>query len=581
MATINNMTTTPTHDNDGTPYTIAVDDAKEGAQLFDLTPWFKGRVGDNLSPLDMLWRHQGRISDLTNLKPVISGNVGHYSFEKDDQGVTQMVMASDASTVYQEGDPSDCQAGGRVTYHFPSQVFPKEGAFKGYLGLMDTTTGKLVSSIDVWFKVLPGIAQMGIACDYYIDVLDKAIANFAEKARQHDIDYQAALTKARQDFESQTNQALAELQAKYDQDVAASHDASLKARTSLSDLADTTASINAQIKANDIVKRNEYLADKAKLEANITNTQNDIDTKLSQVDVTPEAVTDYSQLITKYPNGKEGLVVTADTEHKYLYVDGQWLDKGLFVFNDLKPSEKNELYTKSSDNIIVNPDLNDDAYGWTKAGNWEANPDKKIGNSMPYGIHLETKPDSIQYMNQEKILVQGQTSLSIGIHAWPIDALSANLQVMFFDKSGALIEGTDKAVIFPQNSPIGFTLVKLEDISVPASAYTATLSINMADTGTIIVCRPQLNFGEVLIPYSLSEVAQVAGASSLPTFNFKTDRLTTDTKVVTQFTYQNGEQVIKGYAQIALQGDSSRGYEKKNYKIKLYSDTDLKTKVKN
>ena len=348
MATINNTTTTPTHDNNGTPYTISIDDAKEGAQLFDLTPWFKGRVGDNLSPLDLLWHHQGRISDLTNLKPVVNGNVGHYSFEKDSQGITQMVMASDASTVYQEGNPSDCQAGGRVTYRFSSQIFPKEGAFKGYLGLMDTATEKLVSSIDVWFKVLPGIAQMGIACDYYIDVLDKAITNAQEKLRQHDIDYQAALTKAKKDFEDETQQAITEVKQKYQQIADASEAAATTARASLNKLTATVGDIQAQIDAGNVVTRQTF-------NQKSTELSNAINERLSQIHNNIQAYANLDEIKSKFPNGAEGPFLAIDTGHQWYYQNGDWHDAGIYQAAGL-PDDKlavNQIAWMSQDPVSV------------------------------------------------------------------------------------------------------------------------------------------------------------------------------------------------------------------------------------
>lgn len=377
MATINNTTTVPTHDNNGTPYTISVDDAKEGAQLFDLTPWFKGRVGDNLSPLDIIWHHQGRISDLTNLKPVVSGNVGHYSFEKDSQGVTQMVMASDASTVYQEGNPSDCQAGGRVTYHFPSQIFPKEGAFKGYLGLMDTTTGKLASSIDVWFKVLPGIAQMGIACDYYIDVLDKAITNAQEKLRQHDIDYQAALTKAKKDFEDETQQAITEVKQKYQQIADASEAAATTARASLNKLTATVGDIQAQIDAGNVVTRVAFSQETAKINDSINN-------RLSKLNNGVKGFANADEIKAKYPDGADGIFVAVDTGHQWYYINGSWQDGGSYQATGIKQDE-----TQITRYTMIYPYGGNGDITFSKTSDGKLIVDLKANNMYLYGAILQ------------------------------------------------------------------------------------------------------------------------------------------------------------------------------------------------
>lgn len=167
------------HNNDGKFYHIAIDIAKEGAQLFDLTPYVKGRVGDNNFGLLVDWYRQGMLMNVNGAyKPIIDGLVGNFSFDKNGN----LKMDDDASPVYSVGKPEDCGPAGQVTYYFPEQMFPKEGIFKGYLGLIDDK-GNRYSGVDIWFAVLAGNARMGIACDFYISELEKAIATAEEDLR--------------------------------------------------------------------------------------------------------------------------------------------------------------------------------------------------------------------------------------------------------------------------------------------------------------------------------------------------------------------------------------------------------------
>lgn len=167
------------HNNDGKFYHIAIDIAKEGAQLFDLTPYVKGRVGDNNFGLLVDWYRQGMLMNVNGAyKPIIDGLVGNFSFDKNGN----LKMDDDASPVYSVGKPEDCGPAGQVTYYFPEQMFPKEGIFKGYLGLIDDK-GNHYSGVDIWFTVLAGNARMGVACDFYISELEKAIATAEEDLR--------------------------------------------------------------------------------------------------------------------------------------------------------------------------------------------------------------------------------------------------------------------------------------------------------------------------------------------------------------------------------------------------------------
>lgn len=192
-----------THNNNGQFYRIAIDIAKEGAQLFDLSPYFKGRVGDNNFGLQIVWYYQGQLLNVVGMKPYVEGQAGQYSFEKDDNGKDQLVMSNKASTVSFEGDPNDCQEGGRVTYYFPEQMFPQDGCFKGSIGLVDDS-GKTAhyTSVDVWFKILPGgYGYMGKACAFYINKLDIAL----KKAEDMLKDKQASMQEVVDKFTTKMN----------------------------------------------------------------------------------------------------------------------------------------------------------------------------------------------------------------------------------------------------------------------------------------------------------------------------------------------------------------------------------------
>lgn len=255
--------------NDGKYYEIAVDTAKEGAEVWSLNDWFKARVGDDGTPLVMRFYTQGQLNSFDgHQKPIIQGNVGAYSF--DDQ--KQIVMAADAKVVSWTGDPTDMLPGGRVRYHFPQQMFPTEGAFYGFVGYMDESNGRRLTGVNVWFRVLGGVAQMGKACDYYINDLDIALANTKEKMRQAGIEFKAA-----------TDSALQDLRTKYQQEAQANQDASETTRASLLKLADSVGAIQAQIDAGNVVTMNRHIHDYDKLETDFTNANNKIAEAKSQL----------------------------------------------------------------------------------------------------------------------------------------------------------------------------------------------------------------------------------------------------------------------------------------------------------
>lgn len=315
-----------THDNNGHFYRIKMDIAKEGSSLWDLTPYFKGRVGDNRFGLQVTWTYQGRLLDVTGMKPYISGNVGNYSF--DDKKELQL---ADAATVHYTGSPDDCQSGGKVVYYFPEQMFPRDGIFKGYIGLLDdrdSSSQPHISGVTIWFKVLPGIVQMGHACDFYVSELEKALQNFKEALRQHNIDYQTQLDSNNAEFQRQVQQVITDARNAYNSQVANSRDAmnaldaEVKAnRAELTNINDHLSGVEQQIAIHDIVTIPQHQED-------LKNISNAIDERLANIKTAPVAVENAATLQQRYPNGADGIFITADTGHKWLWLSGQWTDCG-------------------------------------------------------------------------------------------------------------------------------------------------------------------------------------------------------------------------------------------------------------
>lgn len=257
-----------THNNDNHHYRIAMDIAKEGSSLWDLTPYVKGRVGDNRFGLQVTWTYQGQLMNVEGMKPYIEGNVGQYSV--DDQNNLQ--LDPNSGVVRYVGDPADCQAGGQVTYYFPEQMFPKEGIFKGYIGLLDDRDGSKnphISGVTVWFKVLPGIAQMGHACDFYISDLENAILKAKQKMRAEDDEYQKQLNDNAKQFSDTLTDALQELRDKYKQEVQKNEDMSAQTRADLEKLATAAGVIQAHIDAENVVTKVEYDANKQETDATV------------------------------------------------------------------------------------------------------------------------------------------------------------------------------------------------------------------------------------------------------------------------------------------------------------------------
>ncbi len=530
-----------THDNNGRFYRIKMDLAKEGSEIWDLTPYFKGRVGDNRFGLQVVWTYQGRLLDTTGMKPYIEGNVGNYSF--DDKKDLQ--LAPDAATVRYTGNPSDCQSGGRVTYYFPEQMFPRDGIFKGYIGLLDDrddSSQPHISGVTVWFRVLPGIAQMGHACDVYISDLDKALQNFKVKLDQHDKDYQTQLQQviddARNAYESETKNAHDSLDA-------------LKAqiqanRDEQANLTNRLAGTEQQIETHDVVTRHEF-----------NNLSNQLTQQVSEMrEAGLEFFNNADDLKAKYPQGANKLCVTLNDSHEWVYdyANNQWNDAGAFNYGTIDPKLTTAIYQKNPDNLIVNSDFNGLDTWTAKRDQTDPNvyidTDDAVNGSNALVINGYIKDGSTNeswvQSNSFPVNAVKNSTISLGLEAY-VQGINtqagdtANLELALTDKDGKATY-LNKSLV--NNSD--YQKVAWENISLPSGTVSCYVAITMYGLGQIKIRRPQANFGIKLLPYSKADM--VNGLQNLladtPIINWDLEPYNNNFSIANDITYK-GQSTLK------------------------------------
>ena len=454
---------------------------ERGGLLVDMFNQFNARVGDQGTELAIQWE-TSKTGTKINLKErelhfFAAGSVGQY-LEKLEDG-TGFKMSADASTVeWEDKDGAGSLDDGITVAKLPKQFFPQKGIFFGYFGLKDNQ-GNVFTSVNVWFRVLGGVPTMGAAIPYFVTEFDEVL----ERCNGKIVD------------------ALAELREKYQAEVKKNEDMSAETRAALSKLADAVGAVQAQIDAGNVITRTEY-----------NNLATKINRTLAGMDLHPETFASENDLKSKYPAGAEGLKVTVDTMHKWLYLNGVWTDKGPYTFNDLSPKEKKVLYANSSDNILINPDLQNNAYGWQKSGQWDEDPAHAIGNSMAYGIKLSDQRSSFF---QEDINVQGHKEVSAGVQVLTVGiSAGVNFQLMFVDANGNIIDDAIYNMPIPSDTANSFKLVSVEDVVVPKLAVTAAVTVAGKGKGLLIICRPQLNCTSKLVPYSTLEIDQTKDQGS-------------------------------------------------------------------
>ena len=318
------MNNIPTINNGGQPYYFPADIAKEGEDYARLSNFFKTRVGDNGKILTFKWHDQGRVMNVHGFIPFIKGMVGKHYEEPDTK---EIVMAPDALYREWQGSTDNGHDGGFMDYILEDQMFPQEGIFKGHFGLKDTN-GNILTSVNIVFEVLGNDLRVGETTKYYSAELDRL-------AREYEV---------------KTDQMVADGTQKVDQFV---NQTKKDINTSLETSRETLDALNGEIRANRAEQANisQHLAGTQQQIANydiVTRPEfkNGMDTmnsainnRLSQMKTNPIAVANAGELTTNYPNGADGIFITADTGHKWVYLYGAWKDCGNYQAIGIENSE--------------------------------------------------------------------------------------------------------------------------------------------------------------------------------------------------------------------------------------------------
>ena len=167
-----------------------------------------------------------------------------------------------------------------------------------------------------------------------------------------------------------------------------------------------------------------------------------------------------------------------------------------------------------------------------------------------------------------------------------INCQSVKGQVVFnvkqFDHAKNLLDSHDYKIAESQKP----SETVFEGIFLDANVYAIDVAIGTIGPANVTVDSVDIvespNYTDNY--FKLSSVDSVTASTNsvdLPVFNITTQRDIDDGSTQpAEFNYDDGNHKINGYIQIGIQGNSSKNYPKKNYKIKMYSDAQYKNKLK-
>lgn len=325
----------PTINNGGQPYYFPADIAKEGESYARLSNFFKTRVGDNGKILTFKWYDQGRVMNVHGFIPFIKGMVGKHYEEPD---TNEIVMAPDALYREWQGSTDNGHDGGFMDYILEDQMFPQEGIFKGHFGLKDTN-GNILTSVNIVFEVLGNDLRVGETSKYYSAELDRLAREYEVKTDQMIADGAQKVDQFVADGAQKVDQMVDDTRNNINQSVQPIRDnlnalsGEIRAnRAEQANISQHLAGTQQQIANYDIVTRPEF-------QTGMDTMNNAINSRLSQMKTNPIAVANAGELTTNYPNGADGIFITADTGHKWVYLYGAWKDCGAYQAIGIENSE--------------------------------------------------------------------------------------------------------------------------------------------------------------------------------------------------------------------------------------------------
>lgn len=306
---------------------ITIDIDKQVGNLQNLTNIYNARVGDNKTPLTVLWQKNGMALNLKGLHAFIAGKVGDGSYNSETDKVDFPVGTP---VVKYEDDGSgtlDNGQSGLTTLLIPKQMWAKTGLFAGYIGLKDEN-GSVFTSKDIFFKVLGNVLDAGVAINYFIGDFDETLAKAEKELEDKSANFDQITTQALQDLH---DKYLAKAQKAEDtlDDTQAAIDAKL---ASLKNIAASVSALQAQLDADNLESKSSHDDDIYLLKQDIIN-------RFGQLKHPTQAFDSFAQIQAKYPNGADGSMLAADNGHIYVYDwnTNQWKDFGVYQSQGLTP----------------------------------------------------------------------------------------------------------------------------------------------------------------------------------------------------------------------------------------------------
>ncbi len=508
---------------------ITVDLTKASTETLDLTDKLNPRVGDGqLSvPLHIIYG----TDDSGNDDPVDMRDKD-IEFLSQDTNKNDIYVSGTVTTNSKGDDPYN----GNVTFVFPEGTFKVAGTYdvdKTMFRIINKADKIVLSTVNVKLNVLEGGNS-----DYNFDtnktsynsrledMLKLAQSQMKDKIANADKEAQAALTDAKQtaadiikDANDQAQSLLDDIKQTNDEakgNVAGDTAATAKqAKQQANDNAGKVHDLQGEVgdargrfmTLSDRENKQDFNIDRKEDKANANanyaaqNLRNDAQDKeiakkanqsfitdyLSRMYLHPEGFENETALKAKYPTGKEGIFVTTDTGHKWLYIDGSWKDCGIYqsagigdkyitnrmiADNTIQDNVINTVHLSSIQDSYVNIG---EATSWDSGSNDQSVVIGKDHNVVWIKKSNETNDEGILFPVRLPFIPTGREAAYIDFYYQTVDdkGLEDEVSIWITQSDGTLI----KNLFWGGKKNEGYGKIKLSASDFATNNYPQNFSI--------------------------------------------------------------------------------------------------------
>ncbi|MBM6754187.1 hypothetical protein H5993_05370, partial [Lactobacillus alvi] len=311
---------------------VTIDLMKKSTQIIDLSDVINPRVGDDdlLLPLHIVYG-----DNQTDMRGK------DVEFISEDTNKQRIYVGGTCNT----DTPGDNLYMGNLTFRFPAGTFKADGTYdpdKTMFRIVDKATNKVISSVNVKITVMKNSLEFDFDPDNtsYDSRLEEMLHGFHDKGQAMLDEIKDLNDQAKSNVSGDTATTAKEAKKQADQNAGDISDLKGEVAGARGRFADLPGREDAQDTAisqkETIVNANSNYAalqqKDAQQDAEIASKAGkfELEEKLSQMHVEPEAFKNLDDLKAKYPNGNSNLNVTVDNGHLLIWLNNAWNDCGQF-----------------------------------------------------------------------------------------------------------------------------------------------------------------------------------------------------------------------------------------------------------